>query len=438
MDYGQSLTYLYSLGHEVLAAKYELESIRVILEELERPDKAYPSVIVAGTNGKGSTAAMIESILNAAGIKAGLYTSPHLVKIEERMRVGGREIEEAEFAFCATVVKETVEKLVADGRLKSTPTFFEQITAIALLYFKRASAELVVLEVGLGGRLDATNVSDPLVAIITSIDLDHQEVLGNDLAQIAAEKAAVIKPGKRTVIARQAYREVTDVLMQRCIDVSVLPVFSNDPLNVRALERGLLVFDYESAYGFLRGMEPGLRGRHQLDNAAAAIETACVLAEAGFEIPSRAIPVGLRSVNWPGRLELKDSKPVLLLDGAHNPAGAKKLRDYMEEFWHEPITLVFAVMSDKDIGGMASELFGLAKTIVLTRMEDRRAASVVQLGRFALGSSRNVVFTEDVSQALSEAKSITPAEGIILVTGSLRLVGEVKRLLGESRTHVDQ
>ncbi|HWC77151.1 MAG TPA: bifunctional folylpolyglutamate synthase/dihydrofolate synthase, partial [Blastocatellia bacterium] len=203
MDYKESLTYLYSLGHEVLAAKYQLRNIRTLLERLRHPERSYRSVVVAGTNGKGSVAAMIEAIVRSSKTRAGLFTSPHLVRIEERIKVAGREISEGSFASLATQVRQAGEELVSEGALPAIPTFFEQITAIAFCYFRDSGVELAILEVGLGGRLDATNSVDAIVSVVNAIELDHQSVLGDTISEIAVEKAAVIKAGGRAVIGRQ-------------------------------------------------------------------------------------------------------------------------------------------------------------------------------------------------------------------------------------------
>jgi dihydrofolate synthase/folylpolyglutamate synthase len=429
MDYAESIRYLYSLGHEVLAAKYRLESERLLLGRLHDPHRAFKSVLVAGTNGKGSVAAMIESVAREAGHRTALYTSPHLVRLQERMRVAGLEVSEVELARLVTDVREASEALVRDGELETVPTFFEQVTAAALLHFQRSEVELAVLEVGLGGRLDATNAIERVLSVVTTIDFDHQQVLGGTIAEIAGEKAAIIVPGARAVIGRQLHQGATDALMRRCLEVNVLPVFANEPVDLSASDYGRLTFDYESGRSSYRRIMLGLRGRHQADNAAAAIEACEALDELGFKIPRESVVLGLREVSWPGRLEWIDSVPPLLLDGAHNPSGARSLREFLNEFWEGPLTLVFGAMADKDIDGMAAALFDLATTVVLTRVRDSRAAVGPRLGKPALARPANVIFTETVRQALSWARSVTPREGLIVVAGSLHLVGEVKRVI---------
>ncbi|HEY6332230.1 MAG TPA: folylpolyglutamate synthase/dihydrofolate synthase family protein [Blastocatellia bacterium] len=431
MNYSESVAYLYGLGHEVLSAKYRLETIGALLEELGNPQLAFKSVIVAGTNGKGSTAAMIESAARLAGHRTGLYTSPHLVRIEERMRVLGREVAPDAFARFAGEVRGAAEALVERGVFSAVPSFFEQVTAAAFLYFREMSVELAILEVGLGGRLDATNIVTPIVATITAVDYDHQDVLGHEITQIAGEKAGVIKSGSRVVIGIQPHGAALAVLKRRCQEVGLEPVFAHEPYMVDTTKDGRLIINYQSAKSGYSSLLLGLRGRHQAENAAAAIGTSELLADAGFPVPEEAIANGIASVEWPGRLELTDHKPPLLLDGAHNPSAARRLRQYIDEFGPENMTLIFGAMADKDIPGMACELFNRARTIVLTRARDVRAATGARMGKAALGTSSNVIFTETVKQALSWARSVTPPSGLILVTGSLHLVGDVKRLLEE-------
>jgi dihydrofolate synthase/folylpolyglutamate synthase len=432
MNYAEALQYLYSLGHEVLAAKYGLESIRLLLERLGHPERAFKSVIVAGTNGKGSVSAMLDCIVSSAGHSCALFTSPHLVSIRERMRVRGREISEEDFARGASVVREASEALANEGTLDALPTFFEQVTAIALNHFRESNVALAVLEVGLGGRLDSTNAVERIVSVITSIDYDHQNLLGHTIEQIAAEKAAIIVTGARAVIGRQHHEAAIAVLMRRCLETNVLPVFANEPARVEPGDLGQIKFDYESSTSHYAELVLGLRGRHQAENAAAAIEAAELLNDSGFPIAREAIIKGLARVNWPGRLELVDDRPAVLLDGAHNAAGARALRVYLEEFWPVPITLVFGAMGDKDIDRMAGDLFDIATTVVLTRVKDARAADNARLGNSALNRPRNVIFTETVKQALSWARSVTPPDGLVCVAGSLHLVGEVKRLMEEA------
>ncbi len=437
MNYWETLAYLEWLGHEWLRAQFGLEKIRRLLAELGNPQTTYPSILIAGTNGKGSTAAMVEAILRRAGLRTGLYTSPHLVRVEERIRVLGREIVPEELAALATRVRAASEELLERGEIEARPTYFEFLTAIGFTYFREKAIEVAVVEVGLGGRLDATNVVPPFLSLVTSIDIDHEQYLGSTITSIAREKAMIIKPGSRAVLARQ-HPEVRAVLLARCRECGVSPIWADEAVEILGSEPdGRFVFAYRAASGERRSVHLGLRGRHQIENALVAIRAAEVLREMGYSISDEAIRQGLESVEWPGRLEvLGSSSPLLVLDGAHNTAGARAVRAYLEEFARRPLTLVFGTMRDKRIAEMAVELFPLAEVLVLTRVSDERAAPLAQLLeqtadlRCRLGRRTEAV--EPVGRALDRAWERTPPDGMICVTGSLYLVGEAKRWLARS------
>jgi dihydrofolate synthase / folylpolyglutamate synthase len=421
-----ALSYLYGLGNEVTAMKLGLDSVRLLLGRLGDPHERFRSVIVAGTNGKGSIAATLESILRRAGLRTGLYTSPHLVAIEERVRVGGREVTRERFAGLAARVRVAAEALVADGVLPALPTFFEHLTAIAFLEFAEARVDIAVLEVGLGGRLDATNVVQPIVAAIGPVAFDHKEYLGETLAEIAAEKAAVIKPGCAAVIGPQPV-EALDVLLRRCLECDVLPAFTGEPRIYRS-EGGRFTFGYETETDVYEQVTLGLRGRHQIANALVAIHAAEALRRAGFAISRGAILDGIARTEWPGRLEMIPGPPPILLDGAHNAAGAATLRAFLDEFGRAPVTLVFGAMGDKDVGAMLETLAPAASTIVLTRPDSPRALAPEALAA-ALPLGSDPVLVESVDDALVHASNVTPREGSICVAGSLYLVGEAKSVL---------
>ena len=402
MQFQEAVGYLLSLGHETLAIKLGLHNTELLLKALDNPERAFPSVQIAGTNGKGSTAAMLDSICRAAGIKTGLYTSPHLVSITERIKVSGVEITRDEFAACATTVRDVSEKLDA------LPTFFEQVTAIALLAFRNAGIELAILETGLGGRLDSTTAANAGIVAITQIAMDHQEYLGNTIASIAAEKAAIIRPGLQAVIGNQQYPEALDVLLQRCKDTGVTPILADDacPYNL------------------------ALRGHHQLENAAVAIRLAELLRETGFDIPDAAIARGLETAQHPGRLELIQHQPAFLIDGAHNPAGAETLRAYLDEFASRPLTLVFGAMRDKQLEQIGEILFPVADLLVLTHVRNPRSATLEMLEPIATRYARGRVLKTDRSEAaLETALANTSSEGMICVAGSLYLAGEMRPLI---------
>jgi dihydrofolate synthase/folylpolyglutamate synthase len=431
VNFDESVSYLLSLGHETLAIKLGLENVTRLLARLGDPHTAYPSVQIAGTNGKGSTAAMLEAICRAASIHTGLYTSPHLVSIQERVRIDGREITREEFARHATLVREASERVrVESGAL---PTFFEQVTAIALDAFRDARVHIAILETGLGGRLDATTAAGASIVAITPVALDHQEYLGDTLAEIASEKAAIIREGVRAVVAPQA-AEANEVILRRCRETGVEPRFSTEDLSVEgACGEGRLRVRLRTEREEYSGVCLALRGRHQLTNAAAAIALAETLASDGFKITREHVIEGLESAEHAGRLELihSDGRTLLLLDGAHNPAGARALRAYLDEFEGRKVTLVFGAMRDKALAEIGAVLFPAAERLVLTEPRSPRAATVEELLRAVPADDppRSVALAPSAADALTVALAQTPTGGTICVTGSLYLVGEIKALL---------
>ncbi len=435
MDYQEAVKYLYGLGHETLAMKLGIDSIRDLSKAFDEPQKKFPAVHIAGTNGKGSTAAMVASILPSAGYRTGLYTSPHLVSITERIRVAGDEIAQDDFARLATVVRAASEKFVAENVFHAPPTFFEQVTMIAFIYFAEREVDLAVLEVGLGGRLDATNICEPRVTAITPVGLDHQQYLGDALESIAREKAGIVKPGIPVVVAPQE-DEAMKAIVTRCEELNSPITATSDPSEVEAATGveniGQCRFRYRTSRGEY-GVQLNLRGRHQVTNALVAIHIAEQLNDAGFDIPSRAFVEGLSKPEWPGRLEMIRGSPSqarLLLDGAHNAASARVLRAFLDEhFSSVPITIVFGAMADKAIAEMAEILFPVAQKIVLTKIANVRAAEPADIAEKAAGFNPNIVCANNVTEALAEASRITPAEGLIVACGSLFLVGEIKQSL---------
>jgi dihydrofolate synthase/folylpolyglutamate synthase len=412
MLFDEALAYLLSLGHETLTMKLGLRNTEILLAALGDPHKDFPSVQIAGTNGKGSTAVMLDSICRVAGIRAGLFTSPHLISITERIRVNGADISENDFARLTSQVKQTAEKLVSTGELAALPTFFEHVTAIALLAFREAKVELAILETGLGGRLDSTTAAGADVVAITPIAMDHEEYLGNTLAEIAGEKAAIIRPGVIAIVAPQA-GEARDVILRRCKSVGVAPEFVTP--NAEYVDAPL-----------------GLRGTHQKANAATAIAIVEALRTKGFQISRDAILNGLKSAKHPGRLELWAGEPQMLFDGAHNPAAAQALRNYLDEFVSAPITMIFGAMRDKALKEMAAILFPAAHELILTQVGNPRAASIDAM-QSALPQNLNsrIYLAWSVAEALRIAKDVTGPEGLVCVTGSLYLIGEVQQSVHE-------
>lgn len=431
MHFDEALGYLLSLGHETLALKLGLETTELLLKAIGDPQKSFPSVQIAGTNGKGSTAKVLESIALAAGIRTGLFTSPHLIDITERIRINGQDVSEDEFANLATTVRESAEQLIGSGRLTAPPTFFEQVTAIALLGFKQENIELAILETGLGGRLDSTTVARADTIGITQIALDHQEYLGNTLTEIAAEKAAIIRSGVTAVIAPQAPAAL-DVILKRCESVGVQPLVNECEARILTTGKGgRMLVTFETKHDTYPLIQPGLLGRHQVTNVSLAIQLAESLRERGFHIDREAIIEGVKRVVHRGRLELIEGQPQLLFDGAHNPAGALALRAYLDEFVARPLTMVFGAMREKNLEEMAQLLFPRAHRLILTKPDNPRAMDVETLQKLAsnlIGEQR--VFAEtSTEEAMRIALAETPDDGLICVTGSLYMIGEIQKFL---------
>ncbi|MET0646444.1 MAG: Mur ligase family protein [Pyrinomonadaceae bacterium] len=430
MNFDESVRYLFSLGHETLAVKLGLENVSRLLERLGRPQDSFPSVQIAGTNGKGSTAAMLASVARAAGVRAGLYTSPHLVSVTERVRVGHRDISREGFARHATRVREAAEWVERESG--ALPTFFEQVTAIALSAFADERVELAILETGLGGRLDATTAAGARWVAVTPVALDHQEYLGSTLAEIAAEKAAIIRPGTRAVIAPQE-PAAEEVILRRCRESGVEPRFATEEVEVEEVGAdGRLRMRLRTARDVYAGVRLSLRGRHQLTNAATAVALAEMLAEDGLAISRAHVVEGLETAEHAGRLELDErQRPAVLYDGAHNVAGARALRAYLDEFAPEGVTMVFGAMRDKELDEIGRVLFPAARHLVLTAPESPRAATVEELLRAVPvpTSSSTIALAPSSRDALVVARTHTPADGLVCVTGSLYLVGEVKSQL---------
>ena len=431
MNFDESLSYLLGLGHETLAIKLGLENTERLLEALGHPQNSFPSVQIAGTNGKGSTAVMLESISHAVHIKTGLYTSPHLVRINERIRIDGSEISAEAFARLATRARDAAERLLSESKLQTLPTFFEHLTAIALLAFKEAQVDLAILETGLGGRLDATTCAGAQVVAITPISLDHQEYLGQTIEEIASEKAAIIREGVTAIVAPQA-AEALRVIMKRCAECHVTPRVDECRTKVvGADETGRLQVTFETKQERYENVRLGLRGRHQVTNAATAVSLAEALCERGFSIQKEAIIAGLEESRHAGRLELRAGRPSILFDGAHNAAGAQALRDYLDEFMEAPLTIIFGAMRDKDLQEIAGKFFPAASRLILTVPQNPRAATLETLTKVVPEgfTSSRITLAPSAHEALLAAQAQTPPEGIICVTGSLYLVGEVKSLI---------
>jgi dihydrofolate synthase/folylpolyglutamate synthase len=416
VNYPDSVEFLYALGNEIKTAKLGLERIGAVLDALGLPQDQLRIVHVAGTNGKGSTCAMIESSLRAQGLRTGLFTSPHLSQPTERIRVGGLPIPAAEFAASFDRVHAIVEELLAAGRIDLHTTYFETVTAMALLYFADTAADVVVLEVGLGGRLDATNVVLPALTVITPVDYDHEQFLGTSIEAIAGEKAGILKAGVPAVFATQR-PEAAAVLEGRArelgIPVTLPPAIEDLELHARGSR---------FRAGGLR-IECPLAGEHQAANAATA-----VAALKALDVPASAIERGIAAARWPGRLERISEQPEIVVDGAHNPAGARALAAYIDRFYAgRRVRLIFGAMRDKAIDEIVGILFPRAYDVIVTAARQGRAIAPEAV-RDAAGE-RNVRTAPGIVEALAMVRGGGP-EDAIFVTGSLFLVAEARDTIG--------
>jgi dihydrofolate synthase / folylpolyglutamate synthase len=406
MNYGESVRFLYSLGNEIQTAKFGLDRITRLLKALGDPHRTGRFVHVAGTNGKGSTCAMIEAGLRVAGVRTGLYTSPHLIEPVERIHIGGSAISESQFADAFTEVHETAERMLAAGDLDLHPTYFETVTAMAFLLFARELAGIVVLEVGMGGRLDATNVVTPALCVITPIDLDHEVFLGDTLPKIAAEKAGILKPGVPAIFAEQSPEAEAVLRAYAKGSYTLARDWAITDLEVDARGSQFRLRD--------RQIVCPLAGDHQVENARTA---AIALHELGFS------PAGIASTRWPGRLEHISDQPEIILDGAHNPAGTRALVQYIQRFYAgRRIWLIYGVMRDKSVAEMTGLLFPLAHRIIVTMPKNSRAMAPENI------PARGATITHSVPEAINLLREAGPGD-VIFITGSLFLVGEARALL---------
>ena len=420
--YPDSVRFLYALGNEYKTIKFGLERITTVLDALGQPQHAARVIHVAGTNGKGSTCAFVERTLREAGVRTGLYTSPHLVEPTERIRVDGQPVSPEEFAAAFQEVHFAAERLIATGAIDMHPTYFETVTAMAFLLFRARGCETVVLETGMGGRLDATNTVHPALTVITPIDFDHEKFLGNTIPEIAGEKAGILKPGCPAVIARQ-HAEAMHVLEGRAAELHA-PLLSAAAWRVDHLQLHATgsQFQVHGPGGERLDIQSPLIGAHQVENALTAI---AALSHLGYS--AAQIERGIGATRWPGRLELIGSSPDLFLDGAHNPAGARALAGYIRHFHHQRrVWMIFGAMRDKDLSVIGPTLFPLAAELIFTTPNQARAFQAEEI-RDLSGESRARV-TASVPEALALIGDADPADAIF-ITGSLYLVGEARALL---------
>lgn len=438
MSYTSAVEGLFALAGELHTApgggrrKFDLAAMRVLMEALGSPHQRFRSVLIAGTNGKGSTAATLASILRTGGYRVGLYTSPHLVRVNERIRIDGRDISDDDFARFYFRVDDCAQRLVAEGRLEWHPSFFETMTALAFLEFAERGVDIAVLEVGMGGRLDATNIVDPMVSIIADISLDHTEWLGGTIAEIAREKAGILRENGILVTLPQ-HPEANQAIGEAAVNLHVRGINAAEYVPARGDEGGA----YEvTVMGERMLIAPSLAGSHQQRNVALAIAAAVELSNHhGYKLSAGQIAEGVRSTRWPGRLERfsRPGQPDVLMDVAHNPAGAWALRSALSHLDPQPRAMiaVFGCLKDKAFNEMAQILFPMFENVVLTEVPSPRTASLDDLLQAAETTGARTSTAANPREALDQAIGLTPPDGLIVVAGSVYLAGELRTRLLE-------
>jgi dihydrofolate synthase / folylpolyglutamate synthase len=443
-NYDQAVHALFSLGKELASPrqpalssaqgakvqKFGLENISTLAAALGNPHLAIPCVHIAGTNGKGSTAAMLESIVRTAGLRTGLYTSPHLENINERMRINGENISDEDFAAAWNTVHATIESLLAAGKVAAHPTFFECVTAMSFVAFQSQAVEFAIYEVGLGGRFDATNIVQPEVAVITPIDFDHENFLGHSIELIANEKAGIIKRDALVVSASQRL-EARSVIREQCSKMNARLIETDSAFSLRDQQDQdghcrVTAVATDPGRPLMIHLEPSLPGEFQIRNALTAATTASLLAPNGRAINSDAIERGIASARWPGRLERLVERPALYVDGTHNPSGARELLKFWDQnFADRKIFLVYGAMRDKSVDEIAGLLFPRADAVILTEPRQPRAISAPLLKEMVGHHAKKVEIIVDPAVALERALALALRDDAVFATGSLYLVGDL-------------
>lgn len=436
--YGETLNYLFGLQR--FGIKLGLENITTLLGMLGSPHRAFPSIHIAGTNGKGSTASFLESILRQSGLQTGLYTSPHLIDFSERIQINGKAIPTRNIVSLTEQIRAQVREMERRGCFlpkggktgdpsgrepeKATLTFFEFTTAMMFRYFQEEKVDIAVVEAGLGGRLDATNVLDPVASLITSISREHAQYLGGTILEIAGEKAGIIKPG-RPLLTSTPQAHVVALFEKRCRDLKSPFLRWGKDFEARERETGIIHFrGRRHSYTNLR---LGLAGSHQTRNAGLALAAVEILIEAGFRIEERHIRHGLAETRWPGRLELVEAGARILLDGAHNPGATKVLKKALETGYpRRRLIVILGIMADKEISAMMRNIAPQADLLFLTKVRNERAAPVDLLEAESSCYEKPYRKFGTVAEALDEALAEAGKEDLILVTGSLYTVGEAR------------
>ncbi len=431
MNHQECLEYLEKIQN--LGIKFGLDNVREVLSAFHNPHLKYPSVLVAGSNGKGSVCAMLSRILTLHGLRTGLFTSPHLIDVEERIRIGEDPIPKRTFCRLLTELRETIDRLIEEKKLLNPPTYFEHICCLAFLYFEHQRVDIALLEVGMGGRFDATNVAHPLASVITTISAEHQKFLGESLDQIASEKAGIIKP-LVPVICGVKDKKALQTIKRRAeeLEAPLQNIFDHRGIFSKKKADTKYVFRFKMD-GETYTYETSLPGEHQGKNAAIAIAAARTLSQRWKPLERDKILEGIRTARWEGRLETMSHHPLILLDGAHNEEGVTALRKYVEDFLTPPLILVFAAMRDKKIEKISDILFPLSEKVILTRFPYFRAATPEELKEKALPHKHRLILEPDVEKAFRLAVEMAGPEGTVLITGSLFLVGEIKKIISKSR-----
>jgi dihydrofolate synthase/folylpolyglutamate synthase len=418
MTYQESLDYLTSLGR--FGIKLGLERTEALLHELGDPQELFQGVLVAGTNGKGSVCAMVASVMQAAGYRVGLMPKPHLISYTERIQVDQRPITEEDFAALLTKLQPAINKVAAD---LGTPTEFEILTSAALYYFARAGIDLLVCEVGLGGRLDSTNVLDLGVSVITNIALDHTQYLGSTLEAIASEKAGILKPDSIAITGAQAPALAVIEAAAQKQQIPLLRLGQEIELTPIDKEWAGVQATVTTPVGTYRDLRIPLLGLHQANNAAVAVAAIDALRSRGWEISDGALRDGLARTRWPGRLEVIDRNPIVLVDGAHNPAGLEQSLATVRKLAKDrPLVIVFGAMKDKDLPAMLAQLRAMDAPVIFSAIDWHRAAAPADLAE-QFGAPAETA--ESSGEALDRGRRRASSNGIVLVCGSLYLVGEV-------------
>jgi dihydrofolate synthase/folylpolyglutamate synthase len=438
INYEEALKYIESTVK--FGSKLGLANITELLRRLGNPQNNYPSVHVAGTNGKGSVTAMTASILREGGYRVGMFISPYLERFTERIQINSEEIPQESVAALIDEIRMHVEEMVHDGY--NHPTFFEVITALGFLWFARQNVDIAVVEVGLGGRLDATNVINPLVSVITSISYDHTKVLGHSLEEIAYEKGGIIKPGVPVVSYPQ--KEEAGLVLERLAakrGCQYYPI-SPEQITVRYDTFSTQNFDFTFLGKTMRNLTIHLSGKHQLLNAACSLACICLLKDKGFPIEERDIYTGLEKAKWPGRMEMISKDPVIILDGAHNLSGAQVLADAVRHYFPDSkLYLVFGMLRDKDVEGVSGILCPLADRVMVTMPHSPRSMAAEQLREIVQKYNTDIYVQPDLTKALHSVLKWLREEKnehedqcekkVMLISGSLYLIGEARTILRE-------